>query len=71
MLAMLQFLPFNDQTGVSAEEKSGPVTLSIDGDLSLSTTEPTVLYLLAPKGTYNGGLTLTVETSEGTYTEKY
>ena len=57
-----------DQTGVSAEEKSGPVTLSIDGDLSLSTTEPTVLYLLAPKGTYNGGLTLTVETSEGTYT---
>ncbi len=57
-----------DQTGVSAEEKNGPVTLSIDGDLSLSTTEPTVLYLLAPKGTYNGGLTLTVETSEGTYT---
>ena len=57
-----------DQTGVSAGEKSGPVTLSIDGDLSLSTTEPTVLYLLAPKGTYNGGLTLTVETSEGTYT---
>uniref|UniRef100_UPI000ADCC8C1 hypothetical protein n=1 Tax=Bacteroides intestinalis TaxID=329854 RepID=UPI000ADCC8C1 len=57
-----------DQTGVDSSDKSGPVTLSIDGDLSLSTTEPTVLYLLAPKGTYNGGLTLTVETSEGTYT---
>ena len=57
-----------DQTGVDNSDKSGPVTLSIDGDLSLSTTEPTVLYLLAPKGTYNGGLTLTVETSEGTYT---
>lgn len=57
-----------DQTDVDGSDKSGPVTLSIDGDLSLSTTEPTVLYLLAPKGTYNGGLTLTVETSEGTYT---
>ena len=52
-----------DQTGVDNSDKSGPVTLSIDGDLSLSTTEPTVLYLLAPKGTYNGGLTLICITS--------
>ena len=57
-----------DQTGIGSENKYGPATLIIDGDLALS-AEPTVLYLLAPKGTYDAGLTLTVETSEGTYTK--
>lgn len=57
-----------DQAGVDAADKYGPAVLSVEGDLQLSETEPTTLYILAPKGTYNDGLELTVETSEGTYT---
>lgn len=55
-----------EQTGVTTT--NGPAELNIKGDLALSETETTVLYILAPKGTYNGGLTLEVTTSEGTYT---
>lgn len=55
-----------DQDGLT-DTKNGPAELKVVGDLSLSATEPTVLYILAPKGTYNDGLVLTVETSEGTY----
>lgn len=56
-----------DQTGVTTA--NGPAEMKVVGDLNLSTAESTVLYILAPKGTYNDGLTLTVETSEGTYTK--
>lgn len=59
-----------DQTTINNADKCGPVTLNIDGDLSLvAAEEGIVLYLLAPKGTYNEGVKLTVETSEGNYTK--
>lgn len=60
-----------DQTDINNDaDKYGPVTLNIDGDLSLvAAEEGIVLYLLAPKGTYNEGVKLTVETSEGNYTK--
>lgn len=57
-----------DQVGITGDEnKYGPVTLSVKGELALSAAKPTVMYLLVPKGTYNNGLELKVETSEGTY----
>lgn len=54
-----------EQSGVTTAK--GPAELNIKGDLALSETEPTELYILAPKGKYNDGLTLEVTTSEGTY----
>lgn len=47
----------------------GAAELNIEGDLALSETEATEVYILAPKGKYNSGLTLTVETTEGVYTK--
>lgn len=59
-----------DQTDITGDEnKYGPVTLSVKGELALSAAKPTVMYLLVPKGTYNNGLELKVETSEGTYSK--
>lgn len=55
-----------EQTGVTTA--NGPAELNIKGDLALSETEKTELYILVPKGKYNGGLTLEITTSEGTYT---
>lgn len=55
-----------EQTGVTTT--NGPAELNIKGDLALSETEKTELYILVPKGKYNGGLTLEITTSEGTYT---
>ena len=59
-----------DQTGIdSDDDKYGPAVLSVEGDLPLTSTKATELYILVPKGTYNNGLELTVVTSEGTYTK--
>lgn len=55
-----------EQSGVTTA--NGAAELNIKGDLALSEAENTVLYILAPKGKYNDGLTLEVTTSEGTYT---
>lgn len=52
---------------IYGDVENGPAELNIKGDLALSETEPTELYILAPKGKYNGGLTLEITTSEGTY----
>lgn len=57
-----------EQTGVTTT--NGPAELNIKGDLALSETEKTELYILVPKGKYNGGLTLEITTSEGTYTRE-
>lgn len=54
-----------EQTGVTTA--TGPAELNIKGDLALSETEKTELYILVPKGKYNNGLTLEITTSEGTY----
>lgn len=51
-------------------ETKAPAELNIKGELALSATETTELYILAPKGKYNGGLTLEITTSEGTYTKE-
>lgn len=53
---------------IYGDVENGPAELNIKGDLALSETGKTELYILAPKGTYDGGLTLEVTTSEGTYT---
>lgn len=57
-----------EQTGVTTT--NGPAELNIKGDLALSETEKTELYILVPKGKYNGGLTLEITTSEGAYTRE-
>lgn len=51
----------------SASRTLGAAELSIEGDLALSETAETEVYILVPKGKYNAGLKLTVETTEGVY----
>lgn len=55
-----------NQDGVDGSKKTGAAVLNIDGDLTLTEGETTALYILVPKGKYDG-LTLTIETNEGTY----
>lgn len=52
---------------IYGDVENGPAELNIKGDLALSETEKTELYILVPKGKYNNGLTLEITTSEGTY----
>lgn len=47
----------------------GATAVTVDGDLPLSETSATDVYLLVPKNTYSK-LELKVETSEGTYTRE-
>lgn len=51
----------------SKNRTQGAAELSIEGDLALSETAETEVYILVPKGKYNDGLKLTVETTEGVY----
>ncbi len=53
----------------SSGRTQGAAELSIEGDLALSESAETEVYILVPKGKYNQGLILTVETTEGVYTK--